>query len=235
MADSSPVGILSNIFTAPSKAYPYIKERPNPWLPLLVLMFGYAAVGFVYLQVVDLPWMLERQLSQGGNLTEAQLDQAVEGALQISPTVYGVIGAVTSPLGFLLILALISLYYTAVSFASNDGVKYGQWFALNAWCALPAVLGLIASLVNLLINDARFLPQEQINPLSFGSLLAIDGEGAPIVQRILLGLDPATVWSTVLMILGYQAFTQRSVVRATVVVMGPLALIVLVSSLFAFF
>jgi hypothetical protein len=37
----------------------------------------------------------------------------------------------------------------------------------------------------------------------------------------------------VLQILGYQAFTQRSVVTATVVVLGPLAVIVLIASLFA--
>jgi hypothetical protein len=41
------------------------------------------------------------------------------------------------------------------------------------------------------------------------------------------------VWSTVLQILGFQAFTQRSVVLATIVVLGPLAVIVLVASLFA--
>jgi hypothetical protein len=33
--------------------------------------------------------------------------------------------------------------------------------------------------------------------------------------------------------LGYQAFTQRSIVRATIVVLGPLAVIVLIGSLSA--
>ena len=72
-----------------------------------------------------------------------------------------------------------------------------------------------------------------MNPLSFGSLLALDGEGATIVERILLALDVTVLWATVLQILGYQAFTQRSIVRATIVVLGPLALIVLIASLVA--
>jgi hypothetical protein len=190
-------------------------------------------VSFVYLSVVDLPWMMDQQLAASGNLTEEQRAQAVDAALQISPTVYGAIGAVTSAIAILAIFALIALYYTGVSFATNDGIRFGQWFALLAWCSLPIVLGQIASLVNLLVNDSRFLPQTQLNPLSFSSLLAIDPQGASVVERILLQLDVTTLWGTVLQILGYQAFTQRSFVRATIVVLGPLALIVLIASLAA--
>jgi hypothetical protein len=72
-----------------------------------------------------------------------------------------------------------------------------------------------------------------LNPLSFSSLFAIDPQGASIVERILLQLDVTTLWGTVLQILGYQAFTQRSAVMATIVVLGPLALIVLIGSLAA--
>jgi hypothetical protein len=231
MADSSTVSILVNIFTSPTAAFTALKQRPSPWLALLIVLIGYGAVSALYLQVVDLPWMLDRQLSQGGNLTDEQRAQAVDAALQISPTVYGVIGAVTTPLSILIVFALIALYFTGVSFATNDGVKYGQWFAMIAWGTLPIVFGLAASFVNLLVNDARFLPQEQLNPLSFGNLLAIDSEGASTVQRILLSLDITTLWAVMLWIIGHQVFSQRSIVRAAVVVLGPIAAIVLISAI----
>jgi Yip1 domain len=232
MADSS-VGVLTNIFTAPQAAFAAIKERPNPWLPLLVLMIGTFAVQFAYMQAVDLPWLIDQQLQQAGNLTEEQRSQAVDGATRIPPSVLGAIQGVSGGIVILIIYALIALYYTGVSFATNDGTKYKQWLALIAWCSLPAVFGLIASFVNLQVTDARFLPAEALNPLSFGSLLALDSQGATIVQRILMQLDVTVLWSVVLQILGYQAFTQRSVVTATIVVLGPLAVIVLITSLFA--
>jgi hypothetical protein len=235
MSDTSSGSILTDIFTAPTAAFTALKERPNPWMALLIVIISYAAVSYLYLQVVDLPWMLDRQLSQGGNLTEEQRTQAVDAALQISPTVYGVIGAVTTPLSILIVYALIALYFTGVSFATNDGVKYGQWFAMISWSVMPVIFGLAASFVNLLVADARFLPQEQLNPLSFGNLLGLNSEGAPIVQRILLSFDITTLWSVVLQIIGYQVFSQRSIVRAAVVVLGPVAAIVLVSAIFAAF
>ena len=128
---------------------------------------------------------------------------------------------------------MVALYYTGVSFATNDGTKFRQWFAMIAWSTMPIVFGLLASLVNLLVSDARFLPQEQLNPLSFGNLLGIDSEGMPLIQRILLSLDVTTMWSVVLQIIGYQVFTQRSIVRAAIVVLAPLAAIMLVGVLLA--
>jgi len=234
MADSSSVGVLSNIFTAPSQAFAAIKERPNPWLPLLVLIGAVFIVQFVYMQVVDFPWLMDHTLQQGGgNMTDAQRAQIVDATTKVPPSVLGAVQGASGGIVILAVYALIALYYTGVSFATNDGHKFQQWLALIAWCSLPSVLGYIASLVNLQVVDARFLPAEQLNPLSFGSLLGLNPEGATIVQRILMSLDITVLWSTVLQILGYQAFTQRSITFSAAVVLGPLAVIILVASLFA--
>ena len=48
MADSPTVSVLSNIFTAPQAAFGVIKERPSPWLPLLVIILVIAAVGLAF-------------------------------------------------------------------------------------------------------------------------------------------------------------------------------------------
>jgi hypothetical protein len=233
MSDSTSVGVLSNIFTAPSLAFAAIKERPNPWLPMLVLMVGVFLQQFMYMQVVDYPWMMDQQLQQAGNMTEEQRAQTVDAMTQLSPSVMGTIYGVGGALSVLIIYALIALYYLGVSFATNDKTKYQQWLALIAWCSLPTVLGYIASLVNLQVTDARFLLPTQLNPLSFGSLLGIESQGASTVETILMALDVTVIWTTVLQILGYQAFTQRSFAFATAVVLGPLALIVLIASLAA--
>jgi hypothetical protein len=229
MSDSSSVGVLLNIFTAPTVAFARLKERPNPWLALLILLVGYGAVSYLYLQVVDLAWMLDQQMAQAGNLTEEQRKEAVDAALQVSPAVYGVIGAVATPLIILIVVALIALYFTGVSFATNDGVKYGQWFAMTVWALMPIVIGLAATFINLLVSDSRFIPQDKLNPLAFGNLLGIDMAGLPRGQRGLLSLDISSIWAVVLLVLGHQVFTQRSIVRAATVVLGPIVGIVLIS------
>lgn len=232
MSDSTSVGVLTNIFTTPSLAFAAIKERPNPWLPLLVLMIGVFVVQFLYMQAVDFPWLIDQQLQQAGNMTDAQRAQLVDATTKVPPSVLGAIQGASGALSILIVYAIVALYYLGVSFATNDKTKFQQWLALIAWCSLPAVLGYVASIVNLQVTDARFLPAEQLNPLSFGSLFGLEPKGATVVERILMALDVTVLWSTVLQILGYQAFTGRSIGVATAVVLGPLAAIVLIVSLF---
>ncbi len=227
MAGTSSTSIAVNIFTSPQEAFRAIRERPRVFLPLLVLLLGYAAVSFLYTSSVDLAWLIDTQLSQTAKqLTQQQHDQAVAAATKISPKIYASIGAVSTTVVVLLVTALVALYYTAVSFATGDGVKYKEWFALVCWCALPAVLGVIAQLVNLGVSDVRFMPQDSLDPLALGNLLGIDRTGASLMQRIALGVDVTALWALILTVIGYQAWTKSSIVKAATVVLGPIVLLV---------
>lgn len=226
-AETSAFSVLTNIIAAPGRAYAAIQEKPTVWLPLLILIVSYCAISFAYTHLVDLPWLIEQQLSNARNLTDAQRDQAVKAASRLPPVVYGGISAVSSTVFIVVLLALTALYYRGISFATGDGVKYKQWFSLASWCAIPIVFGVIASLVHLLSSDARFMTQEEMNPFAFGNLLGIErGSTAPIAQRVLLGLDVTALWSLALSVLGYHTFSKRSLLVSAAVVLGPVAVIV---------
>ncbi|HLF13078.1 MAG TPA: YIP1 family protein [Gammaproteobacteria bacterium] len=234
MADKSSLGIAVNIFTSPNEAFAALREQPRVLLPILVLLVGYCAVSFVYMNAVDLPWFMDVQLQSGSaNLTDAQREQAVTAAASVSPMVYGAVFALTSIAFVLLWMFVTAAYYTGVSFVTNDGVKLKQWFALICWCALPTVLGIVAQLVNLMASDARFMLQDAINPLSFGNLFSIEREGASILQRTLLSIDLTALWALVLTVLGYQTWTKSSMVKTVAIVLGPLAVIVAIGTLLA--
>jgi len=234
MTESSVVAVATNVLASPNEAFAAIKERPRAWLPLLLLLAGGCVIAVLYVYSVDLPWLMEQQLDASeAQLTDAQREQAVERMANMTPGFPAALGAIGTVASILLWFGVLALYYTGVSFATGDGIKYKQWFGLLAWSSLPGVLGILASLVNLLTTDARFMLQDNINPLSFGSLFSIDSEGASTLQRILLSRDITFLWSLVLMMLGYQQWTQRSLVTSAVVVLGPLALIVGVSAVIA--
>ena len=233
MANSSYVALATNIFTAPREAFVALKERPRVLLPVVLLLIGFSVVSFYFLSHVDMGFFLDNQLRANPNLTDAQREQMVAAAAKVPPLVYGALGAASSILAVFLIILLVASYYTVVSFITNDGVKLKQWFVLLCWCTLPQVLGIIAQLVNMIVNDPRFMLQDQINPLAFGNLLSIDRTGAPLVQRILLGVDITAFWSLALQVLGYQSFTKKPYATSAAIVLGPIALIVAIASLIA--
>ena len=233
MAEHSSFATAANIFAAPNEAFEAIKQRPTALLPLLVLITAYCAVSFAYTTAVDVPWMIEQQLeSSGAQMSDAERAQAVRAATAIQPAALGAIGAVASSIFLVLWIFVVALYYTGISFATNDGIKLKQWFSLISWCALPLVLGVIATIVNVLAGDVRFVMQDEINPLSFGNLFSIKPEEPSMVQRVLVSLDVTAMWTIALTVLAYQAWTKRSLVKSVAIVLGPLAAIVLITTLF---
>ena len=232
MSESSSFATAANIFAAPGEAFRAIKSRPTVLLPILALVICYSAVSLLYMQSVDLPWFFEQQLANAPNeLTASEREAALRTTSAISGTTLGAISAVTSSIFIVLLLFCVSLYYTGISFATNDGVKLKQWFALSCWCSLPLCLGVVASVVNIAAGDARFMAQEAMNPLALGNLFALEIESPTIAQRILLALDLTYLWSLALMVLAYQAWTQRSIVKSVAIVLGPLAAIMLLTTL----
>ena len=228
MAGTSAMTVLTNILVAPSEAFAAIRERPSAWLPLLAIVLGTCLISLLYFNEVDIGWFFERQMEVAAergalNMTDEQRAQVIEAQANMSPMLLGSFGSVTTAVGFIVIFALVALYLLAVSL--RTGIKYKQWFAFVAWCAFPAVLGMLGQIVNLLVNDARFMPQEALNPLSFGNLLGIEYQGRSVLQSILLYLDISTVWSLVLQIVGYQLWTKRSTLLSALIVLGPLATI----------
>ena len=234
MANTSNLAIATNIFTSPGEAFAAIKERPRVWFPLLILVAGYCAVSVLYLSKVDLGWMIDNQMA-GANLTEEERTQAVDAAMQLPKGVYLAFGVLSALVVYPLTFAIFALYYTGASFFTNTGVKFKQWYSLLAWCCLPFLLGLVATLVYIITGDVRFVGQEGLNPLSFGNLLGLDpgAPGTPTLQRVLLALDPTVIWTIVLTVLGYQALSQRSILHAATVVLAPYVLIVLIATALA--
>ena len=234
MASNSFVTVAVNVFTAPAEAFAAIKERPRIFLPLLLVIATIAASQFLYVQRVDLGWLIDQQIQASGQqISDADRARTVEAVTRLPKPFYGGITAVSTAIVLPIVFALVALYYTIVTFVRGDGVKYKEWFSLIVHCSLPTLLGVIATIVHLLVADARFMPQNEINPLSFGSLFSIHPQGATAVQTILLSLDPTSLWSIALSVLGYQAFSKASIVKATAIVFGPIALIVLITTAFA--
>jgi hypothetical protein len=232
MADSSNLALATNIITAPNKAFAELRERSRALLPVLVLIVGASAVSFSYISKVDLAWMMDAQLQQAqannAQITDAQRKQVADAVARIPPAVRGTGAALVANTGLFLVLLLSAAYYKVVSLFTRDGVRFGQWFMLTCWCRLPVALGFVATIVNLTVNDARFMLQDSINPLSFGNLLSIDPTSVTTIQRALLSFDITALWTIVLAVLGYQVFARCSLVKAATIVLAPLAVVALV-------
>jgi hypothetical protein len=225
VAEGSAASIAVNVFTSPSEAFRAIKDKPRVWLPLILLLAGVAAVTFIYMNGVDIQWYFERQLGANPRMTEAQAEQAAATVASLPQVGIAASASLAGTAGLVILLLLQALYLKLVGLFTKDGIRYGQWFGLIVWTSLPSLLGYLATLVNLLTNDITLLPQERINPLTFASLIGLGSIGDGTLDQIVMNMGPLTLWSLLLMMLGYRKFTSRSTAAAAAVVLAPTAII----------
>ncbi len=209
-----------DVVVSPDEAFRRLHERPTCLVPLLVLIVLTGAVVFWYYQLVDLPWLVESQMPesapQGQPLTALERPGAA--------TVLGGLAALAGGAGLAIGLLVLAGYLAFVSMLTNDGGTFRRWFSLVCWSCLPMAFTQLATGVNLLVNDVARMPPTELNPLAFMNLLGIEAELAG-VQAFAANLDPITIWATILIVLGYHAWSQRPIWKAAAVVLGPFAVI----------
>jgi hypothetical protein len=224
---------LINIFTSPGEAFTALQHQPRILFPLALLIVFNVGASLLYMRSVDIPWLLETTSQQAlERLPDDQREQALENISKTSPTVVTAIAGVQSGLSLLILLFLPAAYLAIVSLVTNDGYKLKRWFSLVCWCSLPLLLAIVATLANILAGDASHLAPERLNPLSFGNLLGLE-TGTNIASRVLRSLDLTSVWSLVLLVLGYQAWTSKPLGKSAAIVLAPMIVVVAIVLFFS--
>lgn len=110
--------------------------------------------------------------------------------------------------------------YLIAKFSDND-ITYKKWFSLSAWCSVPAIFTALAGWL-VIITAGGLIEMTAINPLNLNFLLfKSEGEFAGWLSS----LNLITIWSAVLLVLGYKIFTSCSTTKASIVVLTPYMLI----------
>jgi hypothetical protein len=229
VASGGPFQNFTNIFAAPTQAFAALKHKPTALFPVVALILASCAVTLWYYSKVDAAWLIERSLDASQSQVPAEARaQLTERAAAASPYVMGGSAAVAGSLAVLIIMLVGAGYLSIVSLVTNDGYRFKNWFSLVAWSSLPALLSLLASLVNLAVSDVAHLPPEQLNPLTFANLLGLEPAAGDIGARVLQQTGPTAVWSLALMAIGYSLWTGKGRVSSALIVAGPLLVIVAV-------
>ena len=227
IADDSILAIAVNMIAAPREALQALRLKTAALAPLSVIVIANAAIILAYYSQVDLTWLVETAMQNSSQeLTQEQREAAADFMGDTSPMLLGSIGALAATVVLALLFVLNAAWLSGISLLSNDGIGFRYWFSMICWCALPLVFGYAASLVNLFVSDATFLPADRINPLSFSSLLNIESANGRMLRQSMQSLDITAIWSMALVVFGYHTWTQRSLLKSALIVFSPAVLIV---------
>ena len=215
----SPLAALATMFYEPAKAFEVLEPRRYGWLPLALLMVSSIVLLMWYFNMVDIAWLVEQMNSgiKDQGLREKANSVMSKGMLQ------GI--ALGSTLVMLpLITTIGGLYLMLVAKFMSKEFSFGKGFALSAWSSVPTLLLFPLGAIQILMSSNNQLSSSELNPLSVNQLFFHYGVGNPLAGPLDL-ISVTTIWSIVLMVIGFQAWAKASRTAAVMTVLIPYLLV----------
>jgi hypothetical protein len=155
-------------------------------------------------------------------MTADQLRAAHERFSSGSMMFFGIAGGLIGlPVWYL----LQSLYFFMM--AKLNGYQeqgFGNWFSFICWTSFPGVLAIVATAVYMATTSSNQISPTDIDITSLNTLL-LHVPYAHKGQFIASSLRLTTIWSWVIMAIGFSAWTGKDLKRSTLVVLAPYAVL----------
>ena len=217
---TQPLFDSGNVILAPSPTFARLKDKPRPFIPLLVLILLTLAVSCWYVSSLDFAWFREHMLAaQGPMKPEARAAMAQF----LTPKTMMWSSGAGAVLGTPLICAIVALYYLLAGKVMGTGIGYGKWFGFAVWTSIPRLLTVPLSALQILTSGGRLAP-EDMNMVSLNYLLLHVPMSSPWFG-FATNLDLSSVWSIALAVLGLKAWTGRSTAACVTVAVLPYAVV----------
>lgn len=232
-----PIGLIEafvGVFTSPRDAFRRIVARPW-WFalaPLLLLVVLTTIDSAVFVNRVDMKQFVRDELRQSrfaSQMSEAQVEQAVEQAAARPKWVQPTVGAV----GFIVVAALLAAIFWLVLLALGGEITFGRSFQAVCWAFLPSLLTAVAFLALLFLKDPNAIDVH--NPLATNLAAFFNRETmAKPLYVLLQAVDVFKIWIIALLSFGLAAGARRKVSTAAASVVSLYALWVIIRVGFAF-
>ncbi|RRJ63787.1 YIP1 family protein [Paenibacillus oralis] len=184
---------LFTVFVSPEATFKRVKESRTAWiLPLIVLLV--ASVIVTYLQMPAMEGEMRKALQQ------QQLDPAMVETLMATTQVTSYVSVGVMSVAMIFVMALLLLLLNLI--VRGEG-KYMQFVSVASYAALPGIVG--GLITGILI---RVLDVQSVTDMSL-SLGAFVADKSSQLYKLLSILDPFSIWSLILYVIGSAVMMQR--------------------------
>jgi hypothetical protein len=219
---------IAGVLFAPAETFRDIARKPDILVPL-ILMLVIGIIGAVVLAPrMDFSAAMREQMErQGRQMSDSDLAQAEKMG--------GAIGRATtyaSPiLGIIVLVVIAGVLLLAFRLLGGEG-NFKQAFSATLYAWMPMV-------INSIVMTAVVASRESINPTTMPTLVKsnpaflVEMSDHPILFSLLSSLDIFTIWTLILLILGFAALAKVSKGKSAAIVISLWLVIVVVKLGFA--
>jgi hypothetical protein len=211
--NDSAAGRLLGVLVSPGATFRSIAARPTWWLALLVIALTTLGVGLLAAPRIDYEDLIRQQVAKSGrDVPQEQLDKQIEITKKIR-TPLTIAQAVVAPL----FLALLALVPWALFKLQGSDVDYARSFAVTVHSWMPQIVSALLSIPVILSRPSLGYAEVRNGFLksNLGSFL-VTADTRPALAAVLSSLDVFTLWTLILLILGFRESARVSTAKAAV-------------------
>lgn len=203
----------------PAATFRRLQDKPRGWVPMLVLMATTTVLMLWYFSVVDFTWLLDQMLAS--IKTAAEREQA---AKVMSKNLLQISSLVSTLVFFPLFFVIMGTYLMIASKTLSHGLSFGKSFSLAAWAGIPGILLLPLGALQILLSSSGQLGFSDLNPVSLNQLV-FHYDMANRFASLADAVSLTSVWSIVLLVIGFETWAQVKRSTALLVVLIPHVLV----------
>ena len=215
--ESSAFGRLLGALVSPVPTFRSLAERPTFWAALLLVAFAPLIGGLLAAPKVDWEGIAREQIeARDLQLTEEQLEQQIEFTEKIGP-----ISTYLSPLTVVIAMLLFALVFWGAFTLAGGKPGFKRSLAVTSHAMLPTVVAQLLAIPVILGMDTIGNDDIKSGSLLQSSLAAFAGDDtSPVMLSLLSSFDVFTIWTLVLLILGFRFAAGVKTATAALTVLG---------------
>lgn len=219
-APATPTGSLERLGGAlfsPDETFREIAERPNVLVPIAILVIVTLISSVLLIPRMDFETMMRDQMERSGK-TAQMAPGDVDRAVRIGSSFAKVVGY-TSP-AVIVIMAVIVAGALLLTFRMFGGEgTFKQAFSVTLYAWLPIIIrSAIGTVVG--VFKGTIDPQQVQTMVASNPGIFVDLHEHPVLFSLLSSFDLFTIWSIVLLIIGFAYVARTSKGRSAAVVLG---------------
>jgi hypothetical protein len=189
---------LINVLFSPGEVFERVREKPKFLLPFIGL-----AIPVMVIQLLTLPYT-QAAMSSAYAQMAAQNPQAAEMAQK-----FAFVGVFFWPIILAIVLLLNALFlWVLVSVLGGEG-KFGTLLSVATYASITLVLAQVVGLIILMVKGKENLasPEDLQPAMGLDLILPVSGR---FVSAFLKGINPFSIWGTILTAIGIAVTHKQS-------------------------
>ena len=208
---------IVDIFIAPSKTFTDLHRNASWWAPWLLISISSLAFVFVMSKQIGFEQISKNAITQSARAEQFEKLPPEQQAkqIQLSSTVARFISYSLPVLNLIIFVIIAAVLMATFNFGAGASVPFKTSLAIVIYGSLPGIIGAVLGIISMLsgIDPAGFNAR---NPVATNPGYFMDPMGNKFLYGMASALDVFTIWSIVLIGIGFAV--NSKVKRSTAII-----------------